>query len=79
MSYRIGGHETLIFDRASRFDSDFPATVAEDPGDVELEVRDQFTLSELASRFKGRAMPCKYAVVTSGEKTVVFEFTERQS
>jgi molybdopterin/thiamine biosynthesis adenylyltransferase len=75
-AYRIGAEETLVFKRASGFDSDFPARVSHDPGAVELEVRDQFTLGELAARFPGWRMPCKFAVVAAGGRTNVFEFTE---
>jgi hypothetical protein len=78
VGYRVGGHETIVFETASLFDSDFPATVSEDSGSVELEVRDQFTLAELTTRFSGRAMPCKYATVTRTGKTIVCEF-ERKS
>jgi molybdopterin/thiamine biosynthesis adenylyltransferase len=77
-AYRIGGEETVVFDRASHFDSRFPATVSDDPGAVELEVRDQFTLAEIAARFPGRLMPCKFAVVTAGAKTIVCEFEENE-
>jgi hypothetical protein len=77
-AYRIGGEETVVFDRASHFDSRFPATVSDDPGAVELEVRDQFTLAEIAARFPGRPMPCKFAVVTTGAKTIVCEFEENE-
>ena len=77
IAYRIAGQETLLFDRASKFNSDFPATVSDNPGSVELEVRDQFSLDELARRFSGRAMPCKFAVVVGGGKTLVWEFRER--
>ena len=73
-SYQIDGRETVVFKKASLFDSDFPATLAEDGGNVELEIRDQFTLGELATRFSGRAMPCKYAAVTGAGKTIVYEF-----
>jgi molybdopterin/thiamine biosynthesis adenylyltransferase len=76
VSHRVGGRETVIFERASKFDSDFPATLALNPGAVELEVRDQFSMEELARRFSGRAMPCKFAIVIGGGKTLVCEFRE---
>jgi molybdopterin/thiamine biosynthesis adenylyltransferase len=75
-AYRVGGTETIIFEKASLFDSNFPASVSVDPGAVELEVRDQFTLGEIARRFSGRAMPCKFAVAAAGKRAIVFEFTE---
>jgi len=76
VSYRIVGEqqEHLVFDRASAFSSDFPVTVASDPGTVELEIRDQFTLRELTKRFSGRAMPCKFATVFGKAGPVIFEF-----
>jgi molybdopterin/thiamine biosynthesis adenylyltransferase len=75
-AYRVGEVETLVFERASAFDSDFPSSVSQDPGAVELEVRDQFTLGELAARFPGRLMPCKFAIVPAGCRTYVFELKE---
>lgn len=77
VGYRLDGEETLLFDRASKFDSAFPASVSDEPGSVELEVRDQFSLEELARRFSGRAMPCKFAVVVGGGRTLVWEFREK--
>jgi molybdopterin-synthase adenylyltransferase len=79
VSYRIVGEreEHIVFDRASAFSSDFPATVAGDPGAVEIEVRDQFTLGELIKRFSGRAMPCKFAMVFGKGGPVIFEFWGR--
>ena len=75
-SYRIAGQdgENIVFKRASEFDSDFPAGVATDPGAVELEIRDQFSLAELSKRFAGRAMPCKFAIVSGANGTFVYEF-----
>jgi molybdopterin/thiamine biosynthesis adenylyltransferase len=75
VSYRIAaGDEQVVFDRASAFSSDFAATLASDPGAVELEIRDQFTLGELARRFSGREMPCKFASVFTKEGLVIFDF-----
>lgn len=75
-SYRIAGQdgEHLVFRRASEFDSTFPASVADDPGAVDLEIRDQFALGELSKRFAGRAMPCKFAIVSGANGTFVYEF-----
>ncbi|MGD9711728.1 MAG: ThiF family adenylyltransferase, partial [Thermomicrobiales bacterium] len=77
-SYRIAGQdeEHLVFRCASEFDSTFPASVANDPGAVDLEIRDQFPLGELSKRFAGRAMPCKFAIVSGGNGTFVYEFAE---
>lgn len=76
VGYRVAGRDTVIFERASKFDSEFPATVAADAGAVELEIRDQFSIEELARRFFGRVMPCKFAVVLAAGKTFVCEFKE---
>jgi molybdopterin-synthase adenylyltransferase len=78
VSYRIAGDEHVVFDTASAFSSDFPAGVASDPGSVELEVRDQFTLGELTRRFAGRAMPCKFAIVLAKTGPLIFEFRGKQ-
>lgn len=76
VSYRIVGEddEHIVFERASEFDSTFPSTVAADPGAVELDIRDQFTIGELTSRFAGRPMPCKFATAFGKDAAFVWEF-----
>jgi molybdopterin-synthase adenylyltransferase len=76
VSYRVApeNEEHIVFERASLFTSDYPASLAPDPGAVSLEIRDQFTLGELARRFAGRSMPCKFAVVMAEDASLVFEF-----
>lgn len=80
VSYRIAGRdqEHIVFRRASDFDSTFPLTVTDDPGAVELEVRDQFTIGELCQRFADRVMPCKFAVVLKNDAILVWEFDGRE-
>lgn len=78
VGYRINDVETLIFDKASRFDSTFPATVSDTPDALDLEIRDQFTLLELVGRFSGRRMPVKFALIVLQERTWVCEFKEGQ-
>jgi molybdopterin-synthase adenylyltransferase len=75
VGYRVDGVETIVLERASHFDSDFPTKVSDDPGAVLLEVKDQFSLAEIAARFPGRNMPCKFAVVTAEGRAILFEFT----
>jgi molybdopterin-synthase adenylyltransferase len=74
--YKIVGQEAeyIVFKNASGFDSEFPRTVWDDPGAVEVEIRDQFTMEELISRYSGRLMPCKFAIVSGGGREVVCEF-----
>jgi molybdopterin/thiamine biosynthesis adenylyltransferase len=76
VSYRLTGEdgEHLIFKNASAFDSGFPETVSANPGGVELEVRDQFTIDEIMQRFVGRDMPCKFAIVSGNNKVLLCEF-----
>lgn len=74
VSYRIGDCETLVFQNASSFDSGFPEKIARDGGAVELDIRDQFSLEELSTSFFDRLMPCKFALLRAGKKTIVFEF-----
>jgi molybdopterin/thiamine biosynthesis adenylyltransferase len=77
VSYSIApqNEEHIVFERASSFTSDYPVSLADDPGAVSLEIRDQFTLGEVARRFfAGRSMPCKFAVVLGQGATLVFEF-----
>lgn len=73
VGYVVDKVGTVVFRRASEFDSHFPETLSSDPGAVSLDIRDQFTIEELTRRFGDRAMPCKFAVVP-GEKTTIFEF-----
>jgi hypothetical protein len=76
VSYRIAGQdgEHLVFRNSSSFDSSFPETVSTDPGSVDLEVRDQFTIGEIIRRFAGRDMPCKFAIVSGNGKVLLCEF-----
>jgi len=74
VSYSIGETSTPVFERASRFDSDYPATLSPDPGAVSLEIRDQFTAPELIERFAGYSMPSKFAYVLAGAQPTIFEF-----
>ena len=73
-AYRIDDTVTPVFEPAARFDSDYPATLHSDPGLVDLEVRDQFTMTELVARFSSRAIPCKFAMVEGKRTATVFEF-----
>ena len=75
VGYSVGGVETIVLERASDFDTDFPTKVSDDPGAVLLEVKDQFSLAEIAARFPGRNIPCKFAVVADEGKPFLFEFT----
>jgi len=76
VSYRIAGQEgeNTVFRNASSFDGNFPETVSTDPGSVDLEVRDQFTIGEIILRFAGRDMPCKFAIVSGNGKVLLCEF-----
>ncbi|WP_158044422.1 HesA/MoeB/ThiF family protein [Skermanella pratensis] len=76
VGYRLLGEGAshIIFRKASEFDDGFPATLASDPGDVEMEVRDQFTLAEIAERFDGHQIPSKFAVVETDQHTLICEF-----
>ena len=76
VSYRVDGKETVVFESASNFDSSFPETLASDPGIVDLEIRDQFSIVELGRRFSGRSMPGKFALVIGASETLVYEFME---
>lgn len=80
VGYRIAGSADYhdVFAVASAFNSDFPATIADDPDAVEIEIRDQFTMSELVDRFSGRSMPCKFAIVSDGPRAIVCEFEGRR-
>jgi molybdopterin/thiamine biosynthesis adenylyltransferase len=75
-SYRIAGEdrEHLVFKNASSFDSRFPETLSAVVGAVDLEVRDQFTISEIVQRFAGCDMPCKFAIVSGNGKVFLCEF-----
>jgi molybdopterin/thiamine biosynthesis adenylyltransferase len=66
--------QQIVFERASSFTSDYPATLSQDPGAVSLDIRDQFTLGELAGQFAGYRMPCKFAIVVAQGRSTVFDF-----
>jgi len=79
VGYRLNGSETSIFDRASKYDSTFPSTVSDTPDAVDLEVRDQFLLSELVDRFSGKQIPSKFALIIAQGQTWICEFQEGAS
>ena len=76
VGYRVApsDNQHIVFERASSFTSEYPATLATDPGAVSLDIRDQFRLGELAIQFAGYRMPCKFAVVTAHDRSIVFDF-----
>lgn len=73
-SYRIGETTVDVFKCASEFDDSFASQVADDPGSVDIEIRDQFALPEFLGRFSGFSIPTKFAILEDGERSVVFEF-----
>jgi molybdopterin/thiamine biosynthesis adenylyltransferase len=75
VGYKIGGESHIVWECAGRFDDTFPASVSRTPELVEMEIRDQFTLSEICSRFLGRVVPCKFLVFGS-EPPIIFEMGE---
>lgn len=77
VGYRIGSDFFPLFLRADGFDSGYPSTLADDPGKVGLEIRDQFSADELVSRFASYKMPCKFALVLQGNQPTIFEFREQ--
>lgn len=76
VGYRIGadGDEKILFKNAYSFGSNFAESIAADPGSVSIEIRDQFQTVELANRFEGLQMPCKFAIVSKEDRVVVCEF-----
>lgn len=76
VDYLSAGEQTIVFDKASNFDSDFAKTVSEDPDSVVMDIRDQFAVSELVNRFSDRDMPCKFALMQSDDTMFVLEFEE---
>jgi hypothetical protein len=74
VGYAVDTVSTVLFRRASDFDSHFPETLSQDAGAVSLDIRDQFTIEELTQHFADRSMPCKFAVVAGAGRTTVFEF-----
>ncbi len=77
VGYTLPGEpQQILFQRAADFGDDFPATVSSTPAEVELEVRDQFVMSELTERFAGRDLPTKFAIVQLDEASVIFDFEE---
>lgn len=72
--YRIGDTHVNVFKRASDFDDSFASLVSDVPDMVNIEIRDQFTLSELIGRYAGHAIPTKFALLEDGKRSLVLEF-----
>jgi len=68
---------TEVFENASRFDSAFAKSVSGEPDSVVVDIRDQFSISELVEKFPDREMPCKFAVMRSNNIIYVLEFEEQ--
>ena len=71
------GTFNIVFDRASRFDNQFAGTVSEDANSVLIEIRDQFELTELQTRFHGRKAPIKFFVMQCQESTLLIDLEEK--
>lgn len=78
VGYRIGETYTSVFRKASEFDSDFPAQVSDDPGAVDLDIRDSFTAEELIRAAGGIPMPCKFVMANVDNCTLVLEFMKEE-
>lgn len=78
VGYRIGEAYKSVFRRASEFNSDFPAQVSDDPGAVDLDIRDSFTPDELVSAAGRMPMPCKFVMANVDDCTLVLEFVREE-
>lgn len=73
-SYRIADHQVTVFKRASDFDDSYASQLADDPGTVDIEIRDQFSFGELIDKFGNQPIPVKFAILEADARSVVFEF-----
>jgi molybdopterin/thiamine biosynthesis adenylyltransferase len=64
-----------VFERASAHTDQFPTQVAVDPNTVLVEIKDQFTITELVERFSGRKIPAKFLTMRDGADTIMVELT----
>jgi hypothetical protein len=78
VSYSDKEKTTLIFDKASKFDSSFPSEIADDPANIQIVISDQFTLETLSKDFASFEIPCKFVIARSENRSVVFEFIEEE-
>lgn len=76
VQYQANGTSTVVFEKASDYDSTFAQSVSDDPDSVVVDICDQFSLSELVERFSHRDMPCKFAIVRSSDGICILEFEE---
>jgi molybdopterin-synthase adenylyltransferase len=77
VEYRVpaAGLSKIVFGRASSYDDTLPATLHVDPAEVEFDIRDQFDLGDLSSRFGSFRVPSKFAIMHGEGWTVIAEFT----
>ena len=73
-----GSHRNFvkIFRRASDFDEASLAKLLPPNDEVELEVRDTFSVDELLQRFEGERLPSKWGVVSDSDRSWFGEFQE---
>lgn len=65
--------EAVVFERAERFDERFATCPSCGEAARELRIDDQWTLGELANRWRGRALPVKFVVCDLATAQVVVE------
>jgi hypothetical protein len=68
------GESKIVFENAAKFDDGYALQIADDPGDIALDIRDEFDMDELANRFAGMRLPVKFGIVRIGSETLVIEF-----
>jgi molybdopterin-synthase adenylyltransferase len=68
----------VVFDRASDHSDQFSSTVSDDPENVLVDIRDQFTLNELKSSFQGQTIPAKFLLMRDNEDTILIDLEEKE-
>lgn len=65
-----------VFGRASDYTDQFAKTVHDNPDNVLVDIRDQFTLGELRKDFYGKTIPAKFLLIRDNETTILVDLEE---
>jgi molybdopterin/thiamine biosynthesis adenylyltransferase len=76
VQYTYNNETTMVFKNASDFDTGFLTSISEDTDQIDVVIKDQFTIGELMELHADRDLPCKFVVFSDGEKQLIAEFME---
>lgn len=67
---------TVVFEKASNFDSSIIRCVKCDNDSVDVTIKDSFSTEELTANFLGKDIPAKFIRFDSGERTTIIELEQ---